>query len=186
MAEATKNTNTETIRLLQSANGAKVSTEAIIAAQRVSALAAKAQSAAFKDVAVAGNMIASALIAKGIELAANAIDHYVNRAKYAAEAMEEAQQKISDAQSKLQEVTSTVSDNKDQFLELAQGVDQFSNNVSLSTEDYQEYLDISNKLADLAPSLDACYDDQGNALLSIGSNAEDTSQKLQEIECKSC
>ena len=85
-------------------------------------------------------MIASALIAKGIELAANAIDHYVNRAKYAAEAMEEAQQKISDAQSKLQEVTSTVSDNKDRFLELAQGVDQFSNNVSLSTEDYQEYL----------------------------------------------
>ena len=174
MALASKNTNKETVALMESAKGATVTNKELTAA-------AKAQSVAFKAVSMAGNMLVMALVTKGIELAANAIDHYVNRAKYAAEAMEEAQQKISDAQSKLQEVTSTVSDNKDRFLELAQGVDQFSNNVSLSTEDYQEYLDISNKLADLAPSLVAGYDDQGNALLSIGSNAEDTSQKLQEI-----
>lgn len=38
---------------------------------------------------MAGNMLVMALVTKGIELAANAIDHYVNRAKYAAEAMEE-------------------------------------------------------------------------------------------------
>lgn len=120
MVLASKNTNKETIALMESAKGATVTNKELAAAQKVSTLAAKAQSIAFKVVAIAGNMIASALIAKGIELAANAIDHYVNRAKYAAEAMEEAQQKISDARSKLQEITSTVSDNKDRFLELAQ------------------------------------------------------------------
>ena len=181
LAEATKNTNTETIRLLQSANGAKVSTEALTAAQKASTLAAKAQSVAFKAVSMAGNMLVMALVTKGIELAASAIDHLVNKSKYAAEAMEEAQQEITDSQNKLKEVSDTVSENKDRFLELAQGVDQFSNNVSLSKDDYQEYLDISNKLADIAPDLVTGYDEQGNALLVIGSNAEDTSKKLQDI-----
>lgn len=181
LAEATKNTNTETIRLLQSANGAKVSTEALTAAQKASTLAAKAQSVAFKAVSMAGNMLVMALVTKGIELAASAIDHLVNKSKYAAEAMEEAQQEITDSQNKLKEVSDTVSENKDRFLELAQGVDQFSNNVSLSKDDYQEYLDISNKLADIAPDLVTGYDEQGNALLVIGSNANDTSKKLQDI-----
>ena len=122
-----------------------------------------------------------ALVTKGIELAASAIDHLVNKSKYAAEAMEEAQQEITDSQNKLKEVSDTVSKNKDRFLEHAQGVDQFSNNVSLSKDDYQEYLDISNKLADIAPDLVTGYDEQGNALLVIGSNAEGTSKKLQDI-----
>lgn len=79
LAEATKNTNTETIRLLQSANGAKVPIEALTAAQKASTLAAKAQSVAFKAVSTAGNMLVMALVTKGIELAASAIDHLVNK-----------------------------------------------------------------------------------------------------------
>lgn len=181
MALASKNTNKETIALMESAKGATVTNEELIAAQKASTLAAKAQSVAFKAVSMAGNMLVMALVTKGIELASSAIDHLVNKSKYAAEAMEEAQQEITDSQNKLKEVSDTVSENKDRFLELAQGVDQFSNNVSLSKDDYQEYLDISNKLADIAPDLVTGYDEQGNALLVIGSNAEDTSKKLQDI-----
>jgi hypothetical protein len=129
----------------------------------------------------AGIALASYAITKGIELAANAIDHYVNRAKYAAEAMEEAQQKIDDAQDTLKTLSTTLSENKDRFIELSQGVDKFSRNLSLSEDDYAEYLSISNKLADLSPSLISGYDDQGNALLLIGNNAEETTQKLNEL-----
>lgn len=181
MTLASKDTNKETVALMESVKGAIVTTEELSAAQKASTLAAKAQSVAFKAVSMAGNMLVMALVTKGIELAASAIDHLVNKSKYAAEAMEEAQQEITDSQNKLKEVSDTVSENKDRFLELAQGVDQFSNNVSLSKDDYQEYLDISNKLADIAPDLVTGYDAQGNALLSIGSNAEDTSQKLQDV-----
>lgn len=181
MTLASKNTNKETVALMESAKGAIVTTEELSAAQKASTLAAKAQSIAFKAVSMAGNMLVMALVTKGIELAASAIDHLVNKSKYAAEAMEEAQQEITDSQNKLKEVSDTVSENKDRFLELAQGVDQFSNNVSLSKDDYQEYLDISNKLADIAPDLVTGYDEQGNALLVIGSNANDTSKKLQDI-----
>ena len=177
MVLASKNTNKETIALMESAKGNKE----LIASQKASTLAAKAQSMAYKAVAVAANMIITALVVKGIELAANAIDHYVNRAKYAAEAMEEAQQKIDDAQNTLQDMSSTISENKDRFLELSKGVDKFSNNLSLSKDDYEEYLNISNKFAELSPSLVSGYDDQGNALLNIGDSAEETSKKLDTI-----
>lgn len=181
MALASKNTNKETIALMESAKGATVTNKELTAAQKASTIAAKAQSVAYKAVAVAANMIITALVVKGIELAANAIDHYVNRAKYAAEAMEEAQQKIDDAQNTLQDMSSTISENKDRFLELSKGVDKFSNNLSLSKDDYEEYLNISNKFAELSPSLVSGYDDQGNALLNIGDSAEETSKKLDDI-----
>ena len=181
MALASKNTNKETIALMESAKGATVTNKELITAQKASTLAAKAQSMAYKAVAVAANMIITALVVKEIELAANAIDHYVNRAKYAAEAMEEAQQKIDDAQNTLQDMSSTISENKDRFLELSKGVDKFSNNLSLSKDDYEEYLNISNKFAELSPSLVSGYDDQGNALLNIGDSAEETSKKLDTI-----
>ena len=41
-------------------------------------------------------------------------------------------------------MSSVLSENKDRFLELSQGVDKFSNNLRLSSEDYTEYLSISN------------------------------------------
>lgn len=97
------------------------------------------------------------------------------------EAMEEAQQKIDDAQHTLQDMSSSISENKDRFLELSKGVDKFSNNLSLSKDDYEEYLNISNKFAKLSPSLVSGYDDQGNALLNIGDSAEETSEKLDDI-----
>lgn len=181
LAIASRNTNKETVSLMTSAQGAVISTEELTAAQKASTVAAKAQSAAYMAVSIAANMIVTALAIKGIQLASDAIDHYVNRAKYAADAMEEAQQKIDDAQSTLQDMSSTISENKDRFLELSKGVDEFSNNLSLSEEDYKEYLSISNKLADLSPSLVSGYDDQGNALLNIGDSAEETSKKLDNV-----
>lgn len=178
---ASKNTNATTIQLMESSNGLTISTERVTAAQKASTVAAKAQSVALSALSTVGNMIAFALIAKGIQLAADAIDHYVNRAKYAAETMEEAQQEIDDSQNTLKNMTTTLSESKDRFLELSQGVDKFSNNLRLSEEDYAEYLSISNQLAELFPSLVSGYDSQGNALLAIGSNATETNEKLQSL-----
>lgn len=181
LASASQGTNTATIALMKSTNGATVSTEQLVAAQEASTLKARAQSVAYKAVSIAANMIAYALIAKGIQIASDAIDHYINRAKYAAEAMEEAQQAINDSQNTLKTMSVTLSENKDRFLQLSQGVDKFSNNLHLSEEDYAEYLTISNKLAELFPTLVSGYDDQGNALLAIGANADETNEKLQYL-----
>ena len=176
-----KKTNAETIALIQSNNGLIVSEERVAAAQKASTLAARAQSNALKAVSIAANMITYALIAKGIQLIADAIDHSVNRAKYAKEALKDAKDEIKSVQDSLQQTTSTVSEVKERFLELSKGVDSFSNNLRLSEEDYAEYLSISNKLAEISPSLVSGYDDQGNALLEIGNNAQETNKKLQEL-----
>lgn len=181
LAAASKDTDQATIALMQSANGATITQEQLTAAQKASTLAARLQSKAFKALSVAGNMILFTAIAKGIQLATTALDNWINRSKYAIEAMEKAQQAINDAQNKLKDVSATIEENKDRFLELSEGVDKFSKNIKLSEEDYAEYLSISNKLAEIFPVLVTGYTDQGDALLYIGDNAEETSEKLNKV-----
>ena len=58
--------------------------------------------------------------------------------------------------------------------ELHDGVNQLSNaNEELSTEKYQEYLDLCNQLAAQSPSLVSGYDSQGNAILNLGNTAKE-------------
>lgn len=181
LAAASKDTDQATIALMQSANGATITQEQLTAAQKASTLAARLQSKAFKALSVAGNMILFTAIAKGIQLATTALDNWINRSKYAIEAMEKAQQAIDDAQNQLKDVSATIEENKDRFLELSEGVDKFSKNIKLSEGDYAEYLSISNKLAEISPELVTGYTDQGDALLYIGDNAEETSEKLNKV-----
>lgn len=64
--------------LIQTENGAILSTETLTYAQNKMTLSAKAGQVALKGLAIAGNMVASFLIAKGIQLAVKAIDDYVH------------------------------------------------------------------------------------------------------------
>ena len=68
------------------------------------------------------------------------------------------------------------------YVELSNGVNKLNNeNKSLSGDEYQSYLDISNKLADQFPSLVSGYDAQGNAILNLGSNADSAAASLQNL-----
>lgn len=68
------------------------------------------------------------------------------------------------------------------YAELSKGVNSYTNeNVSLSTDEYQEYLDICNQLADVFPSLSTATDAQGNAILNLGQDAETASGQLKEL-----
>ncbi len=126
----------------------------------------------------AGIMLAVSI---ALQAVVKGLDNFINRAKYAKEAMEEAQSAIDSEQNKLKSMSDMLSNNRERFLELSQSVDKFSKNLSLSEEDYAEYLSISNQLAELSPSLVSGYDEQGNALLAIGSNVDETNEKLQSL-----
>ena len=68
------------------------------------------------------------------------------------------------------------------YTELSKGVNSLNNeNVSLSDENYQSFLDISNQLAEVFPSLVSSYDANGNAILNLGNNASEASAKLREL-----
>ena len=140
--DLSKLTSKDLVNANQAARKAALDHNAALKKQTASAKAGKI---AMSGLAMAGNMFVDMLITKGIELAVTAIDKYVNRVKYAQEAMEEAQQAIDEAQSKLNNTNQVVTENKKRFLELSNGVDSFSNNRTLSTDEYSEFLSISQK-----------------------------------------
>lgn len=66
--------------------------------------------------------------------------------------------------------------------ELHDGINSFNNeNKSLSSEDYNEYLELSNQLAEQFPTLVSGYDSQGNAILNLGNSAEEATAKIKEL-----
>ena len=114
----------------------------------------------------------------GITLAINligylvtAIDDYVHKSERIIETAEEARKKIDELNNSFNENKKTINDVKERYAELAQGIDQLTGkNKSLSTEDYEEFLNISNQLGEQFPDLVKKYDDSGNAILNLSGN----------------
>lgn len=70
----------------------------------------------------------------------------------------------------------------EKYVELRKGVNQNTNeNVSLSTDEYQQYIDLSSKLASQFPGLVADYDSQGNAVLNLASNADKAADSIRNL-----
>ena len=68
------------------------------------------------------------------------------------------------------------------YSELKEGVNSITNeNISLSDEQYQQYLDTCNQLAEQFPSLVSGYDSQKNAILDLGGAADTVTQQLQTL-----
>ena len=68
------------------------------------------------------------------------------------------------------------------YTELRSGVNQNTNeNISLSTEEYKEYVDLSSQLASQFPGLVAGYDSQGNAVLTLGTNADKAASSIRNL-----
>ena len=116
--EASKGANNATIALMKSAKGAAVSTEQITAAQKSSTLAAKAQSVALQALSTIGNMVAFALISKGIQVVSTAISDWIHRVEIAKEAMQEAISEYESTKSNLESINSELEENNQRIAEL--------------------------------------------------------------------
>ncbi len=87
-----------------------------------------------------------------------------------------------DAISKSTEKISSLTSAKDTFAELSKGVDQYGNNISLTQDEYDEYLKTSREIADLAPELIRGYDAQGNAIIATGAAIDELIAKEEELK----
>lgn len=68
------------------------------------------------------------------------------------------------------------------YVELSKGVNSFTNrNNTLSNEEYQSYLDISNHLATLFPSLEVGQDSQGNSILNLADSAQLATEQINNL-----
>lgn len=102
---------------------------------------------------------------------------------------EEGKQSIMDLGSSFSNQTEQIKNTGDaidqvaeKYVELRKGVNQNTNeNVSLSTDEYQQYIDLSSKLASQFPGLVADYDSQGNAVLNLASNADKAADSIRNL-----
>lgn len=109
-------------------------------------------------------------------------DNIIHRSEKIAEAAQEAREEIDGIKSSFDELESTTNGIKKRFAELAQGVDLLTNkNLTLSTDDYNEFLGLSNQLAELFPTLTKNYDDNGNAILDLSGDVGSIVSSLDEL-----
>ena len=112
----------------------------------------------------------ASLIVTGI---ITAISNWIRQDEILAEKAETAKQKIDELNNNYKEHSQLVSDSAKRYAELAQGVDQLSGkNLSLNDDDYKEFLDLSNQLAEAFPTLSRHYDENGNAILQLSGNVD--------------
>lgn len=163
----------------------KFSTQTVYVEEKVSLA-----KTAFEKLKGAGVAVGATLGNIAISLAATwvaskifeAIDDAIHRSEILIEKGQEAQQAIEDAKNAYDSTKSSVEDVKDRYVELAPGVDTKNNkNMSLSTDEYEEFLSINNQLAELFPELVTGYDSQGNAITSLGSNADSATEQLAAL-----
>ena len=154
-------------------------------------------------VATLGSMAVAAATAWAIGKAIEGIDYIIhydeNIIKAGQEAkdsidstfksFEEGKQSIMDLGSSFGDQTEQIKNTGDaidqvaeKYVELRKGVNQNTNeNVSLSTDEYQQYIDLSSKLASQFPGLVAGYDSQGNAVLNLASNADKAADSIRNL-----
>lgn len=127
----------------------------------------------------AGIMLAFSIALQAI---IKGIDSYVHRAENAINLTDELKSTHAEAAATLESHKKTVDELASSYEKLSKGVDTATNtNLSLSDEDYKEYLDITNQLAEAFPSLQKALDDSGNAILTLGQNGQSASQDLEDL-----
>lgn len=136
-----------------------------------------------------GGMAIGAVVSGGVSLISKAIDNAIETEAEKAEKLQEMAQKASEAKSNIESLSSSMRDNaktvndiKDRYAELSQGVDNLSNkNLSLSTGEYEEFLDLTNQLSEVFPQLNRGIDDNGNAILNLNGDVNTITSSLESM-----
>ena len=127
----------------------------------------------------AGIGIIISLLATGfVKWLGDVINHEENLAK----AAEESKNKINELNDFLINQKKTINNYGKEYAKLAQGVDLLTNkNISLSTEDYERFLELSNALSDTFPGLTKRVDENGNAILDLSGNVDSIIDSLNNL-----
>lgn len=126
-------------------------------------------------------MGASLLAGLVLEKAISWFDDLIHKTENLADAAQTAIAKIQDLKDEFKNNKQYVDDNAQRFAQLSQGTNELGDNRSLSTDDYEEFLAISNKLAEIFPTLSRTYDDNGNAIVRLDGNVNDIVGSLQRL-----
>lgn len=166
---------------LSSLNGAKASMSGYIK----SLVSAKLSTIALSVASAALNAAITFGISIAIQAVITLISELVHREEKLIEKSEEAKNAIQSINDKLKEDSKIVNDTAERFATLAQKVEDLGkltqNKGMLSTEEYEEFLDLSNQLAGVFPELTKGYDNNGNAILNLSGDVNTIVSSLDDL-----
>lgn len=110
---------------------------------------------------------------------------WINKSEEITEKAQEAADKINSISESLKTNTETVENAKKRYAELAQEVENLGkitqSQGTLSNEEYEEFLYLSNQLAGIFPSLTKNYDENGNAILGLSGDVNTIVGSLDDL-----
>lgn len=152
--------------------------------EKVGTLGAKITST-FKGIGSAiASMAVSMAAVMAIQIAitglATVIDKAIMSAKEASEVTGTVLSNYSKATSEIDNNLSSVDNMRERFEELSKGVTDSGKNVSLSTEQYQEYQDMVSQLVSINPALIQGYNDEQQAIINKNEAIQQTIDLLKQ------
>ncbi len=117
------------------------------------------------------------------ELGSKSFDLMTTSAKEAEEAVGKASTTYKNQTSSLKKNKDAVVSIQDEWSNLSKGVDTNTNeNISLTSAEYEKYLDLNKQIASIIPETISGYDAQGNAILNLKGNVEALNEALDKQE----
>lgn len=132
--------------------------------------------------AALGSMAVNWVISEVIGLAVQAIDDYIHYAENAKKVTDEFLEEFKTSKDTLSEHKKLVEDVAERYEELSKGVNLKTNeNVSLTADEYQEFLDINKQLSETFPSIQSGITENAGSILKIGENGKISKENLEEL-----
>ena len=109
----------------------------------------------------------------------------INKTKYLNESVEKTMSAYEEASQKASQYKKEIEDLIPTYEKLSKGVNQYGKNVSLTDDEFKEYIDTTNKLAEMFPELVSGWDSEGNAILKVKGDVEALRQAYKELQDES-
>lgn len=186
--EAVAKTNPQLANYLATTNQANVSMKGYIGTLARTKLGMIATQVAATAMNAAISMGVSLLIQLGVSLISKGWEWIKFQLKSTTEKIEIFNEQLKTAASEIKDTITSfrslqTSANEviPRFVELAKGVNDLGENVSLTDEEYEEFLSLNNKIAEMFPELNLGMDSNGNAMLALSYSADTLSESLWNL-----
>lgn len=119
-----------------------------------------------------GNMLIIQGVMSVISWAFGELDNYTHRAENNLSDLEKITTEINDKKDAYTSHSTSVNKIKNEYYELADGVNSYGENISLTSTQYERYIELSNEIAQMYPGLVKGYSAQNDAILECKNNVE--------------
>lgn len=155
-------------------NAANASTKALGVGSKVAAVGVKVLQTALVSVGIGLVMLAISAVAEGIM-------HIANASKKAAEETKEFLNEYERVKDSTNDNIKTLQNLKAEYDELAKGVSDYGDNVSLSESQYDRYLSIVKQVVDISPKVVKAYDAEGKAIVAYKGLVDEAIESQEDL-----